>query len=80
MKILASLAALLLSSGCAIVDRSDKFGADLDFGIGGLLGSIADIHLKASVGFSKTCPQEVENDGPMAKSSGRPGHDRRGFL
>ncbi len=42
-------------TGCAIAERSDKFGADLDIGIGGLIGYVADVRLKASIGFSKTC-------------------------
>ena len=54
-KIAALAAGLFVFSGCAIADRSDKFGADLDLGIGGIFSYIADVHLKASVGFSKTC-------------------------
>lgn len=41
--------------GCAIVSRSDKFGADWDIGVGGILSYVADVHFKGSVGFSKTC-------------------------
>lgn len=47
-----------LAGGCAIAARSDKFGADLDIGVGGLIGYIADLRLKASVGFSKTCSDQ----------------------
>ena len=54
MRILAALLPLLVG-GCAIADRSDKFGADFELGIGGLLSAVADIRLKALVGFSKTC-------------------------
>lgn len=53
----------LAISGCAIAARSDKFGADLDIGVGGIIGYIADVRLKAGVGFSKTCPEkEVPSD------------------
>jgi hypothetical protein len=41
-------------SGCAIADRSDKFGMDFELGIGGIVSYIADLNLKFSVGFSKT--------------------------
>ncbi len=80
MKLLRTSALALLLSGCAIADKSDKFGAEIDLGIGGILSYIADIHLKASVGFSKTCPQEVEQHETLAELLGRPGGDRRGFL
>jgi hypothetical protein len=59
---------LLALPGCSIAARSDKFGADLEIGIGGILSYIADLRLKASVGFSKTCthgkeaPDEAQND------------------
>jgi hypothetical protein len=53
---------LLLLTGCAIADRSDKFGADLEIGVGGILGYIADVHLKASVGFSKTCKENADEN------------------
>lgn len=42
-------------SGCAIASRSDKFGADWEIGVGGIIGYIADVHFRGSVGFSKTC-------------------------
>jgi hypothetical protein len=45
----------IVLSGCAIASRSDKFGADWDIGVGGILSYIADVHFKGSVGFSKTC-------------------------
>lgn len=80
MKKLVTLFAALLLSGCAIADRSDKFGADLDLSLGGILSYALQIQLKASVGFSKTCPQEVEANAPIEKSGDRPGHGRRGFL
>lgn len=70
----------LLLSGCAIADRSDKFGAEFELGLGGVLAYAIDIQLKASVGFSKTCPQEVEAHEAMAKSGDGPGRGRRGFL
>jgi hypothetical protein len=56
MKRFASVLVLLLGSGCAIVDQSDKFGAEWDIGIGGILSYVADVHIKGSIGFSKTCP------------------------
>ena len=46
---------LFFLSGCAIADKSDRFGGDVDIGIGGLFSYIADLHIKLSVGFSKTC-------------------------
>lgn len=52
--------ALPLLSACAIMDRSDKFGASLDIGIGGVIGYIVDFRIKADVGFSKTCPEQKE--------------------
>ena len=55
-------ACIVLLSGCAIAARSDKFGAELDIGIGGFLSYIADLRLKASVGFSKTCTHEKEKE------------------
>ena len=72
------VATLALCSGCAIADRSDKFGADLDVGIGGVFSYIADVHIKASVGFSKTC-LEKENATSTDGGSG-PGGSSRGFL
>jgi hypothetical protein len=45
--------------GCSIINKSDKFGADLEFKVGGILSYIVDLHFKSSVGFSKTCK---END------------------
>lgn len=56
---LSSVFLLLLVSGCAIADRSDKFGAEVEFSIGGIASYIIDIELKASIGFSKTC---LENE------------------
>jgi len=58
--------------GCAIAARSDKFGADLEFGVGGLLGYIANVHFKASVGFSKTCTHKESQDEEGAGASGDP--------
>lgn len=52
--ILMALLAFTLS-GCAIAARSDKFGADWEIGVGGIIGYIADVHFRGSVGFSKTC-------------------------
>lgn len=60
---------LVLLAGCAIADRSDKFGADFDIGVGGILSYIADFHLKGSVGFSKTC-KENDNGKGMERSGG----------
>jgi hypothetical protein len=59
-------------TGCAIADRSDKFGADLDIGIGGILSYVVDLRLKASVGFSKTCGGKDEKlpDGSPADDWG----------
>lgn len=57
----------LLLSGCAIAARSDRFGADLEIGIGGILSYIADLRIKANVGFSKT--QEAR-DGKDTVGSG----------
>ena len=50
------------SMGCAIAARSDKFGADLEFGIGGIIGYVADVRFKASVGFSKTIVDKEKKD------------------
>jgi hypothetical protein len=47
--------------GCAIAARSDKFGADVEFGVGGLLGYIANVHFKGSIGFSRTCNHDKES-------------------
>lgn len=58
LSVAVSLVLVACLSGCAIADRSDKFGADLEIGVGGILGYIADLHLKGSVGFSKTCTHE----------------------
>lgn len=44
--------------GCAIAARSDKFGADLELGVGGIIGYIADVHLKVGVGFMKSFPDK----------------------
>lgn len=54
----AIVALVCVTAGCSIASRSDKFGADLDLGIGGIVSYIADVRLKASVGFSKTCKEE----------------------
>lgn len=80
MKKLAATLALLALPGCAIADRSDKFGADLEIGIGGFLAYAIDLHIKASVGFSKTERPEEEQHGQVAQSGARPRGDRRGFL
>lgn len=53
--------ALLLLSGCAILNRSDKFGADFELSTGGILEYIVPIKLSASIGFSKTCFHEEGN-------------------
>lgn len=53
-------------AGCSIAARSDKFGASLDVGVGGIAAYIADVHVKADVGFSKTCNHKEETDGQEA--------------
>lgn len=78
-RVLLTLLALLLT-GCAIADRSDKFGAEFELGIGGLLAYVADIKLKASVGFSKTCLHQEEQYAKVEGDRGRSAGDRRGFL
>jgi len=72
------VATLALCSGCAIADRSDKFGADLDVGIGGVFSYIADIHIKASVGFSKTCKEK--EDATSSDTGSGSGNNPWGFL
>jgi hypothetical protein len=57
MKIFLGALLAITCSGCAIASRSDKFGADIDIGIGGIFSYIADIHIKANVGFSKDCKE-----------------------
>jgi len=59
VRFLAILLALS-SGGCAIAARSDKFGADVEFGIGGILSYVADVRFKASVGFMKSFPDKKE--------------------
>lgn len=59
-RLLIPVLALPLLAACSIMERSDKFGASLDIGIGGIIGYIADLHIKADVGFSKTCPEQKE--------------------
>lgn len=73
----AAIVLAFLTSGCAIAERSDKFGADLDVGIGGLLSYVADFRLKASIGFSKTCYHKEDRNEAMLRNPGA--HDR-GFL
>ena len=73
----AAVVLALLTSGCAIAERSDKFGADLDIGIGGLLSYVADFRLKATVGFSKTCYHKEDRNEAMLHGAGSHG---RGFL
>lgn len=62
MRTCAAALALILCSGCAIADQSDKFGLEWDIGVGGILSYIADIHIKGSVGFSKTCPGPTKKE------------------
>lgn len=67
--------------GCAIAARSDKFGAEIDVGVGGLLAYIADLRLKASIGFSKTCPNgEEADDGKKEEAVDSDPWGLRGFL
>lgn len=53
-------------AGCAIAARSDTFGAEVEFGVGGILSYVADIHFKGKVGFSKTC-KEAEDEKPRGR-------------
>ena len=57
-KLLALLFLLSLNSGCSIMDRSDRFGAGFEFELGGLIGYVVSIKLKADIGFSKTFVEE----------------------
>jgi hypothetical protein len=82
---LIAIASILISAnlfGCAIVNRSDRFGADLDVGLGGIVSTIADVHVKASVGFAKT-HFRGESDGQEKSVESDSGDDilgLRGFL
>lgn len=72
---------LMLLAGCAIADRSDKLSAEFELGIGGLLSYIAEIHVKGSIGFSKTCPElEGGEHGKVESLGGRGAGRDRGFL
>lgn len=51
-------------SGCGIAARSDKFGADVEFRVGGILSYIVDLHFKANIGFSKTCKEAADAENP----------------
>lgn len=53
--VVVSWAIAICFCGCAIASRSDKFGADWEIGVGGILSYVADVHFNGSVGFSKTC-------------------------
>jgi hypothetical protein len=74
----------LALSGCAIADKSDKLNAEVEFSLGGLLANLVDIKLKASIGFSKTCPiGEGGTDAPDVQRRDVPGGaggPDRGFL
>jgi hypothetical protein len=65
--------------GCAIAARSDKFGADLDFGLGGILGYIADVHLKVSVGFMKSFPDKKKEAVDEGQTEGAGDSDPAGL-
>ena len=62
MKLLSCGLVSLLLSGCAIAARSDRFGASIDIGIGGILSYVVDLRLKADVGFMKTCNHKEDGD------------------
>jgi hypothetical protein len=78
MKTILAVLLLTTSSGCAIADRSDKFGAEFDFAIGGLLSYIVDLRFKGSIGFSKTCKEK--DDESAQRSDTDPLGNLRGFL
>jgi len=71
------LAPVLLLCSCAIAARSDKFGADLELSVGGILSYIVDLKLKANVGFSKTFPVKENSDG---ETEGNDGSDPLGLA
>lgn len=62
--------ALPILAACSIMDKSDTFGASVDIGVGGIIGYIADLHFKANVGFSKTCPEPEQKEGVHGASQG----------
>jgi len=76
-KLAAAAAIVVATAGCSIADKSDKLNAEVDIGIGGILSYIADLHLKASIGFSKTCKESDngEETGDLTDPVGL-----RGFL
>jgi hypothetical protein len=51
-------------TGCAIAARSDKFGADVDISIGGIISYLVDVRFRASIGFSKTCKETTDAPSP----------------
>ena len=70
---------LLLLSGCAIASRSDRFGAGIEIGVGGILGYIADIHLKVDVGFMKSFPDKKKEAGDEGQDEGAGDSDPLGL-
>lgn len=69
-----ALPLVLLASGCAIASRSDKFGADVEFALGGVLSYIVDVRFKGSIGFSKTCLEEGNHAALHYGGPGEPPH------
>lgn len=54
MRLLLPVLLLIGSSGCAIADKSDSFGAGLEISTGGFLEYLVPIKIKGFVGFSKS--------------------------
>lgn len=65
--------------GCAIAARSDKFGADVEFGIGGILSYVADVRFKASVGFMRSFPDKEKEAGDEGQDEGAGDSDPLGL-
>jgi hypothetical protein len=65
--------------GCAIAARSDKFGAGIELGVGGILGYIADIRLKADVGFMKSFPDKKKEAVDEGQTEGAGDSDPAGL-
>lgn len=62
-----------LFTGCAFFNEVNRLGADLDFGLGGILAEAIDVRLKASVAVERGGADE------KADAPGAGGGDR-GFL
>lgn len=69
-----------LFGGCAIAARSDKFGAELDIGVGGIVSYVADLRVRANVGFSKTCTHEGTQEGEDHEAQQDVDRDPLGLL